>query len=156
MSEFIGEYGCRLDAKGRFMLPVGLRKQLSPEARDSFVANRGFEQHLTLYPMDEWQKITAQLKQLNLFVAKNRKFYRQFHNGASVLPLDTTGRLLIPKTLMGYAGIAQDITLFAYANRIEIWATDIYQEFMKDTADFADLAEEVMGSLLQSGDSDVS
>ena len=134
------------------MLPVGLRKQMSPEARDSFVLNRGFEQHLTLYPMDEWQKITAQLKKLNLFVAKNRKFYRQFHNGATVLALDTTGRLLLPKPLMNFAGIGKDVTLFAYANRIEVWANDVYENVMKDTEDFASLAEEVMGSLPQQGE----
>ena len=36
--------------------------------------------------------------------------------------------------------------LFAYADRIEIWSKDRYEEVMsQDAEDFADLAEEVMG-----------
>jgi len=44
--------------------------------------NRGYEGCLTLYPMNNWERISADLSSLNLFVEKNRRFYRQFHNGA--------------------------------------------------------------------------
>ncbi|MEM9024011.1 MAG: division/cell wall cluster transcriptional repressor MraZ [Bacteroidota bacterium] len=146
MTGFIGEYDCKLDAKGRFMLPAGLKKQIDPAAQERFVLNRGFEGCLVLYPMNEWEKITAQLKQLNLFVARNRKFYRQFHNGATLTALDGTGRLLLPKGLMGFATIQKQIVLFAYANRIEVWAKERYEQVMnEDLDDFADLAEAVMG-----------
>ena len=43
MTNFIGEFECKLDAKGRLMLPSSLRKQLDPAAQESFVMNRGFE-----------------------------------------------------------------------------------------------------------------
>ena len=100
MASFIGEYACKLDTKGRFMLPAGLRKQLDPSAEERFVINRGFEGCLVLYPLNEWTTITEQLESLNLFVARNRRFYRQFHNGATPLNLDGTSRLLLPKPLM--------------------------------------------------------
>jgi len=146
MTGFIGEYECKLDAKARFMLPSGLRKQLDPEANEQFVVNRGYEGCLTLYPSNEWEKTSARLGKLNLFIEKNRKFYRQFHNGAKQLALDGTGRLLIPKPLMSFATIAKEIVLFAYADRIEIWAKERYEQYMGETkSDFEELAEEVMG-----------
>lgn len=146
MASFLGEFECKLDAKGRFMLPAGLKKQIDPAAQEKFVMNRGFEGCLVLYPQNEWDKITAEMKKLNLFVARNRKFYRQFHNGATPLGLDNTGRMLVPKNLMGFAGLAKDIVLFAYANRIEVWSKAKYDEVMNEgLEDFADLAEEVMG-----------
>lgn len=110
--------------------------------------NRGFEGCLVLYPQNEWEKIASRLKKLNLFVSKNRAFYRQFHNGATAVSLDGNGRALIPKTLLAYAGLTKEAVLFAYADRIEIWSKDRYEEVMsQDSEDFADLAEEVMGGL---------
>ncbi|MDR9398342.1 division/cell wall cluster transcriptional repressor MraZ [Salibacter sp.] len=148
MANFIGEYHCKVDTKGRFMMPSGLKKQLDPAAQEKFVINRGFEGCLVLYPMNEWEKETQKFEKLNLFVAKNRKFYRQFHNGATQLLLDGTGRLLLPRTLAKSAEISKEIVLFAYANRIEVWAKDRYEEVMEeDVDDFASLAEDVMGEL---------
>ena len=154
MASFIGEYECKLDAKGRFMLPAGLKKQVDPAAQEQFVMNRGFEGCLVLYPMNEWKVETARFEKLNLFVAKNRKFYRQFHNGATQLALDSAGRLLVPKQLAGAAAISKEIVLFAYANRIEVWAKDRYHEEMGAGDDFETLAEEVMGGFDNAEDAD--
>lgn len=152
MTSLLGEFECKLDAKARFLLPSGLRKQLDPASKEQFVMNRGFEGCLVLYPITEWQKITAQLEKLNLFVTKNRAFYRQFHNGASSISLDTNGRVLVPKTLMSHAALDKDAVLFAYANRIELWSKERYEEVMNQDADaFADLAEDVMGSMNSEG-----
>ena len=148
MANFIGEYECKVDAKGRFLLPAGLKRQIDPEAKDQFVMNRGFEGCLVLYPMNEWEKETAKFQKLNLFVAKNRKFYRAFHNGATQLALDGNGRLLVPKNLAGAAEIDKEVVLFAYANRIEVWAKDKYEDVMNEEEDdLASLAEDVMGEL---------
>lgn len=153
MTSFLGEFECKLDAKSRFLLPSGLRKQLDPACKEQFVMNRGFEGCLVLYPQNEWDKIASRLKKLNLFVAKNRAFYRQFHNGATAVVLDGNGRALIPKTLLAYAALEKEVVLFAYADRIEIWSKDRYEEVMsQDSEEFADLAEEVMGSLGEEGE----
>lgn len=148
MSSLLGEYQCKVDAKGRFLLPSALKRQLDPAAKDQFVVNRGFEGCLVLYPMNEWEAETKRFESLNLFVAKNRKFYRQFHNGATQLGLDAVNRILLPKPLMSAVGITKDIVLFAYANRIEVWDQEKYNEVMNDGVDdFAQLAEDVMGEM---------
>lgn len=144
-----------MDAKGRIMLPAGLKKQLSPAAQEKFVVNRGFEKHLVLYPMNEWAIITAEVNKLNLYVKKNRDFIRKFNNGATELELDTTSRFLLPKSLMTYAGVDKEVVLFAFSNRIEIWSKEGYDKLMaEDTEDFAALAEEVMGKTGNNSDKD--
>lgn len=148
MTRFLGEYDCKLDAKGRLMIPSGLKKQVMPEARDKFVVNRGFEKHLVLYPLNEWEKISAEINKLNLYVKKNRQFVRYFYRGATELLPDGNSRLLLPKTLTAYADISKEVVLFAYSNRVEIWNKDVYERLLDDEpADFSDLAEEVMGNL---------
>ena len=147
MSHFLGEYECKLDAKSRIAFPSGLYKQLAPEAQGSFVINRGFERHLVLYPINEWETIRTELNRLNLYTKKNRDFLRYFYRGATELKLDSHNRLLLPKRLLEYAQIGNDTILFAYANRIEVWATHLYNELLTDEPEnFAELAEEIMGN----------
>ena len=124
MTQFLGEFECRLDAKGRLMLPSALRKQVSPEAAEKFVVNRGFENCLALYPFNEWQKISAEVNRLNMYVKKNREFARYFYRGATELELDNAGRLLIPKRLLEYAGAEKEIILSAFSNKLEVWAKE--------------------------------
>ena len=146
VTNLIGEFECRLDEKSRVILPSGLKKQISPEAQDRFVINRGFENCLVLYPMNEWKGTSEQVNRLNQYNRKNREFMRNFYRGATELTLDNANRLLLPKSLLIYAGIVRDVVLFAFSNRIEVWAKDRYETLWTDeTADFSTLAEEVMG-----------
>jgi MraZ protein len=108
--------------------------------------NKGFEDCLTLYPLPEWEKLSASLSKINLFNPKNRMFYRLFHQGAKQLTLDNAGRLLIPVAHMERVGLVSDVMLIAYNDRIEIWDRAKYFEMIEgNMPDFADLANEVMG-----------
>ena len=157
MGALIGEYECKLDEKGRLMVPSGLKKQLPANEQKKFVVNRGFEKQLNMYPQKEWEKISSQINELNLFVKQNREFVRKFNNGATEVEVDGSGRILLPKTLMQYAGIDKEAILFAHSNRIEIWSKAEYDKFMKEGADdFAALAEQVMGNIPNKGKADVS
>ncbi len=146
MSHLIGEFDCKLDAKGRLMVPSGLRKQLPAIDADGLVVNRGFEKHLVIYSKAEWDKVTGELAQLNPYEEKNRKFVRYFTRGATELSLDSAGRVLLPKSLLEYAGIGSEVVLSCQFNKIELWSKEAYEEQMDDEPEnFANLAEEVMG-----------
>jgi MraZ protein len=110
--------------------------------------NKGFEECLTLYPLSDWELISAKLSKLNLFKPQNRMFYRLFHQGAKQLALDNAGRLLIPIAHMERVGLVSEVMLIAYNDRIEIWDKSKYFNMIEgNMADFADLADEVMGDL---------
>ncbi|HRS39357.1 MAG TPA: division/cell wall cluster transcriptional repressor MraZ, partial [Bacteroidia bacterium] len=47
--------------------------------------------------------------------------------------------------LTEYAGIRKDIVLFAYGNRIEVWSEEEYKKMLKESGDYGQLAEEVLG-----------
>jgi MraZ protein len=148
MAGLVGEFEVKMDAKGRFMFPSGLRKQLPSSAQRDFMLNKGFEDCLTLFPMYEWEKVSEKLSKMNLFKPKNRLFYRLFHQGAKPISLDKTGRALIPVAHMERVGLKQEAMLIAYNDRIEIWDKSKYFEMIEGSmTDFADLADEVMGDL---------
>lgn len=142
-----GEYDCKVDAKGRFRLPSMLVRQLSEANEQSFHVNRGMEKCLTLYPDSVWLRVTEQVNKLNLYNSQNRKFARYFYRGATELVMDKNDRLLLPKALADYAEIQNDIVLFAFHNRIEIWSKPNYEKMLEEQDDdeFAKLADDVMG-----------
>ena len=148
MTGFLGEYEATLDAKGRFLLPAGFKKQLPEEGASQFVINRGFEKCLTLYPLQSWEPIFSSISKLNDFDPKVREFRRYFLNGATQLELDTAGRLLLPKNLTEHAGLERDIVLVSALNKIEIWDKSKYKQFFETFTpqSFSDLANEVMNN----------
>jgi MraZ protein len=153
MSKFLGEFDCKLDAKGRMMIPVGLKKQLPGAGDEGLVVNRGFEKHLVIYTRKEWDKIVGDLEKLNAYEKKTREFIRYFTRGATELTLDSAGRVLLPKPLLEYAGIEADIVLSCQLNKIEVWAEKAYNAQMDDEPEnFARLAEEVMGGAVRRDD----
>lgn len=147
MGQLTGEFECKLDAKGRMALPAALKRQLPEVEQEGLIVNRGFEKHLVFYTKSEWAKITAKLAKLNRYKAKNRQFIRTFTRGHTELSLDAAGRVLLPKSLVEYAGITSEVVLLCQFDQIEIWAKDAYIALWEaeDTDDFAALAEEVMG-----------
>jgi len=143
----IGTYECKADAKGRLMMPVAFKKQLSPVLQEGFVLKRSvFQTCLELYPMAEWNLLMQKINKLNRFKKKNNDFIRRFTAGVKIVEIDSAGRLLIPKDLVGFASIKKELVLSSAVNIIEIWDKDLYEKAIDDAAvDFADLAEEVMG-----------
>jgi len=96
--------------------------------------------------MSEWKLLMEQMNKKNRFVKKNNDFIRRFTAGVRVVEVDTAGRLLIPKNLMGIANIDKEVVLSAAITIIEIWDKSSYEAVLEDTTtDFASLAEEVMG-----------
>ncbi len=130
------------------MVPSALKKQLAPMLQEGFVLKRAvFQSCLELYPMEEWDKLMKKMNGLNRFKKKNNDFIRRFTAGVKSVEVDANGRLLIPKDLVGFAGIGKEIVLNSAINIIEIWDKEQYEKAIyESTDDFAELAEEVMGN----------
>lgn len=149
MTNLIGVHDCKADAKGRVLFPIALRNQLPDIMDQGFVIKRSiFQQCLELYPRPEWELVSRDVNRLNRFVKKNNDFIRVFMAGVREVFLDGTGRLLIPRDLVNFAGIKSDIVLASAVNIIEIWDKDKYEAAISASMqDFSSLAEEVMGSI---------
>lgn len=146
MNAIVGTYECKIDAKGRLMIPSGMKKQL-PATEDGFVLKRSvFEKCVELWPMAEWQLMMEKINQLNRFNKKNDLFVRKFMAGVKKVEIDDNGRLLIAKDLIAFADIKKEIVLSSKINIVEIWDKELYENLLSDEdIDFADLAQEVMG-----------
>jgi MraZ protein len=149
LNTIVGTYECKVDAKGRVLLPAPLKKQLAPSLQNGFVLKRSvFQSCLELYPMEEWNAMMAKINTLNRFVKKNNDFIRRFTAGVKVVEIDALGRLLVPKDLVNFANISKEVVFSSAVNIVEIWDKDLYEKSIDgQDIDFADLAEEVMGNV---------
>lgn len=149
MDPIIGTYDCKVDAKGRLMIPVSLKKQLSDSMKEGFVLKRSvFQKCLELYPMSEWNAEVQKINKLNRYVKKNNDFIRLFMAGVRMIEIDDAGRLLVPKDLALLANISKDVVLSSAVSYIEVWDKTLYEQSISASAeDFSSLAEEVMGGI---------
>ncbi|MEC4116972.1 division/cell wall cluster transcriptional repressor MraZ [Myroides phaeus] len=149
MTSIIGTYECKIDTKGRVLVPASLKKQL-PAIADGFVLKRSvFETCLELWPMQEWNVMMGKLKKLNPFDKKNDKFIRRFMAGVKNVEIDDAGRLLIAKDLIEFAGINKELVFSSKIGIIEIWDKKLYEASLidEDDDDFGELAQDVMSNI---------
>jgi MraZ protein len=150
MATFIGDYTCKVDSKGRIILPMAIKKQMPAGAQDHFVVRKDiFVQCLVLYSIEDWNRQLERIRsRINAYNREHNLFLRNFFKGTAELSLDNNNRLLIPKRLLELAGIIRDVVLAGQDGRIEIWAADIYDKIDMPADEFANLAEKLMGSRL--------
>ena len=123
-----GKYRYSLEEKGRLFIPVKFRRELSPEAEDSFVVTRGWDGCLGIYPLDGWRKVEKKLEEYPQEDARARKLVRWFSANAEVVRLDAQGRIKIPQHLLGFAGLKKEVIIIGVLNRIELWNPEVYEK----------------------------
>ena len=145
MSSFKGRYSYSVDSKGRIALPARLRKSVSPEANETFIVTRGFEQCLFVYPQDEWGRLEDSIRRLSPSNPQHRFFVRTLLQWATDCQPDSQARLSIPHDLLKFAGIENEVLILGVLERIEIWNPKIYEEYMANQpATYETVAEAVL------------
>jgi MraZ protein len=145
MSAFKGSYNYSVDSKGRINIPSRLRKYVSPEASDTFIVTRGYEKCLFAYPLDEWNKLEQSIRDLSPTNPKHRFFMRTLLELATESQLDGQSRITIPKELLQFAGIENDVLILGVLERIELWNPTIFSEYQKTQAEsYENVAQNVL------------
>jgi MraZ protein len=147
MTFFTSEYECKLDAKGRLVLPARIKTQLpEPDSGgQELVIRRGFEPCLIIYPMVEFKKVFSKISGLNEFNEEYRKLQRNFLSGVVTVELDSNGRFLIPKNMLAYAQIEKDAMLVGTGSKVEVWNPSIYEKHLiQDPGELSKLAEKYL------------
>lgn len=141
---FMGEYEHSVDSKGRLILPAKFREELG----DTFIATRGLENCLFIYPLKEWTIQDQKLEKLSLFDPQARAVKRYMYGGAAELEVDKQGRVLIPLSLRQYAKLDKDVIVAGVSNRVEIWSRENWLNYNAETEKNI---EQMAAKLIESG-----
>ena len=142
MSDFLGQYTYSIDEKGRVSFPAKFRRAVNPEAEDTFVITSGFDHCLFVYPLDEWERKSATLREQPITDSETRKWRRVLAANASETTCDKQGRIKIPQNLIEWARLEKEALITGALDRVEIWNPDIFTRYTGDIEDkFEELAE---------------
>ncbi len=145
----IGEYYCKLDAKGRLLLPSSFKEQLGDALASGFVLRPGlFETCLDVYGRDDWRKLQEKLGKLNPFKKENQMMTRRINAGARLVEMDGSGRLQIPKDLVEKCGLVKEVVITSLPDKMQIWGKEQMEQSNAQMTDeeFADLLEDRLGN----------
>lgn len=146
----IGEYYCKLDAKGRLLLPSSFKEQLGDALNDGFVLRPGlFERCLDVYGKDDWRKLQDKLGKLNPFKKENLMMMRRINGGARVVMMDGSGRLQIPKDLVEKCGMVKEVVITSLPDRMQIWGKEQMDKSNAEMSDeeFSQMLEDRLGNI---------
>jgi len=137
---FTGFVEHSLDDKGRLVVPARFRERLGA---GFFLTIAEPDPCLALYPAGTWAEFCARLEAAPHKDARYRAFVRHLFANTEEVSVDTQGRLVLPGSLRGYAGIEKDVVSIGSLTRVEIWAKDRYAKHTRDRGELPDFAAEL-------------
>jgi len=138
-SMLIGEFSHGMDKKNRIIIPSKLRDGLG----ETFIMTKGLDSCLYIYPKNEWQTFEQKLKSLPLTDKNVRSFVRFFFSGANEMEPDKMGRVLIPQSLLSYAGIEGEVVSVGMMDRVEVWSKEKWEAYNESEMDMDAIAEKM-------------
>ena len=143
MVTFIGEYGAKLDDKGRVVFPSAFKSLMPSEGDLRFVVRKDiFEECLEMYTFNEWQRQSEEVKsKLDFFNKEHAIFWREYmRNRAIVEPNGKLGRISIPKKLLESIGVTKEVVFSGNDYKIEIWSKEKYEASEISKAEYIAIA----------------
>lgn len=134
MSYPVGYFECKLDAKGRLLVPSDFKDQMGDQVSEGFVLRPAMnvnDHFLELYTRQDWDNMQNELKaKVNRFNPIHLAALRAINNGARFIKLDSSGRLQIPKELILKSSLKKEVVISSETLKMEIWDKGLYYETM--------------------------
>lgn len=128
---FIGSFTPKLDDKGRLILPAKFRGRLG----QGFVATRGLDRCVFLFPVDEFMNVHERLRKAPLEDKQARDYLRSFLGHAQDDVPDSQGRVLLSGALRSYASLTRDVAVVGMGSRVELWDAQTWERYLTDNED---------------------
>lgn len=127
---FLGEYHTNFTGQGRAVLPKKFRQELSGEKL--IVLSRGLDGCIWGFPIGAWEKEAGKQIEVSATDKQARDLRRYLFSAAESIQLDSQGRFVIPKNLLIYAGLTEEVVLIGAGDHFEIWSPSLWQKALEE------------------------
>lgn len=145
---FAGQYYCKIDEKGRFVVPSPIREEIETYG-NSLMFLKGQDMPVSAYTNPEWAKILENAKQ-SLDEDQRRLFMYHMVSEASASEMDKAGRILIPGRFRKLVPVDEDqeVVLVGMFHRLEVWNPSEWRRFVHVNEDTFEHSMSKIQSLL--------
>jgi MraZ protein len=132
---FAGEFPCKLDDKGRFVVPTSVREHFSlptsPEIKKAILVKSQQERCLWLFPPSNWYQL-LEVQRQRLTERESRLFMHYMVSEVVEVEIDRASRVLIPRKLREHAAISDEAILVGMYDRLEVWGASTWQAHLNE------------------------
>ena len=125
-----GEFRHNIDPKNRLFIPAKHREELTLGNECFMVAKSIRENCLKVYSMSEWEEYISPIRKMER--KDSEKILRALHKDAAQVSPDSQGRIVLPPTLVQYAGIVKGAVIVGCGAYGEIWAEEAYEAMLEE------------------------
>ena len=123
--QFLGTHQNRLDAKGRVSVPAPFRAALRAldDANGTHLVLRPSHQHpcIEAWPSAEFEALSEPLNRLDIFSQAHDDLAASLYSDAFPVEADKEGRIVLPDSLVSYAGLAETVVFMGLGRIFHIW-----------------------------------
>ena len=133
---FRGRYQHTIDPKGRLSVPAKYRDILAQYESKALIVVPNEHAALEVHPIEEWERLEAQINEKSRFDAEIRKLGRLYISRAKDVELDGSGRVLLPPDSRRDTGLVKDVTLVGVGRGyFEVWDRTRFEEYERTNGD---------------------
>jgi MraZ protein len=123
---FSGEYNVSIDLKGRISIPASFRDELREVYKSESLFVTRFKGGLVAYPPKRWEEICANVLAMPAGVSREANLRNRIAP-AKECSFNAQGRIQVPQSLRGHAGLDKDAVVIGMFEKIEIWSQQSHE-----------------------------
>ncbi len=145
-----GESAVTLDDKGRVAIPAAYRDLVAQASANRLVVTYNPFEHgcLWIFPEKEWERVRDEVNLLPSVKSVHRSLQMKLVGAAAHVEPDGNGRVLLPASQRGAAGIEKKAVLLGMGNKLELWSEQAHLAKIRETIGEAQLTEDMLGLAL--------
>jgi MraZ protein len=131
---FQGETAITVDDKGRLAIPTAYRDEVARGGNRLVVTYNPYETGcLWLYPEAEWQRVRDHVVALPSAKRVHRNLQLKLVGAATMVEPDGNGRILLPASHRGAAGLEKKAVLLGMGSKFELWSEQAHAAQVQST-----------------------
>lgn len=121
----IGNYSTKLSTANRVAVPNSFRKELGK----TFIIAKWYENCLVVVSSESWKELLKRITGQVQFVTQSVRDTDRFILGSAFeLTTDAQGRTVLPKQLIEFAKLHDEVVFIGLGDRVEVWSKTEWEE----------------------------
>ncbi len=122
MALFLSTFVNKVDKKGRVSVPAPFRAALSGESYQGFVAFRSHKHDaIECCSYSRMEQLSQSVDTLDMFSQEQDDFTAAIFADSLQVPFDGDGRIVLPKKLLDYIGVAGEVSFVGRGATFQMW-----------------------------------